>query len=322
MTLKQITLTVMFFILTCISVFAGKEDVYLVLDAPRPEVSDLNVTVTNCPRDNTLPRNWRTSMDPFKNTGDNPLPVRNGLDGLNISGSGSFSIGQFAKMRETIGNKKVIVVDLREESHCLVNNMAVSWYNVDNNLNFGKRPEDILILEKELLNKLMEDKEIKVTCVFKKKDITDMSTWDILNFPVHVETVITEEELVTKYGYGYYRIFVTDGNRPTDEEVDDFINFYKKLSHNTWLHFHCKAGKGRTTTFMVMYDMMYNYDKASRDDIVRRQFLIGGIDLTHTTDEIYKTEKPQERMEFVKKFYEYCRQNGPDYKILWSEWIK
>ena len=67
---------------------------------------------------------------------------------------------------------------------------------------------------------------------------------------------------------------------------------------------------------MAMYDMMRNYDNVSAEDIIKRQWLIGGMNLLEI-DNNY----PEERIQFILKFYEYCRQNGPDYKILWSEWI-
>lgn len=40
------------------------------------------------------------------------------------------------------------------------------------------------------------------------------------------------------------------------ENIDEFIKLYKSLPKDAWLHFHCEAGKGRTTTFLAMYDMM------------------------------------------------------------------
>ncbi|MEQ8224825.1 MAG: hypothetical protein ABRQ37_21075, partial [Candidatus Eremiobacterota bacterium] len=100
------------------------------------------------------------------------------------------------------------------------------------------------------------------------------------------------------------------------KQVDNFITFYKNLSPDTWLYFHCKAGRGRTTTFMTMYDMMRNYDKAGRDDIIKRQWLLGGAKLSEKPVD----EAEKDRWDFIVKFYDYCLQNGPDYKILWSEW--
>ena len=42
-------------------------------------------------------------------------------------------------------------------------------------------------------------------------------------------------------------------------------------------HFHCKEGIGRTTTFMIMYDIMKNYKEVSLNDIIKRQYLPSGI---------------------------------------------
>ena len=75
----------------------------------------------------------------------------------------------------------------------------------------------------------------------------------------------------------YIRIPVTDGNLPTDDMVKYFIDFVSKLPNDTWLHFHCKEGIGRTTTFMIMYDIMKNYKDVSLDDIIKRQVVLSTI---------------------------------------------
>jgi len=263
---------IIFLLLLCNFIgFAQEDQVYVLLNAPLIKDLDINTPVTNFPGDNTLPRNWRICSDPFKNKEEGTLPTRDGLDTLNISGSGSFSTGQFEKMREALGDRKVIIVDLRQEFHGILNNMCIGWENIRNNPNAGKTQEEILLQEKELLDKVKEEKEVTINNMIKKTDASGTVTREFIKIPVHVESVMTEEELVTGYNYGYYRITVTDGYRPDDKQVDNFITFYKNLSPDTWLHFHCKAGRGRTTTFMTMYDMMRNYDKAGRDDIIKRQ---------------------------------------------------
>ena len=44
--------------------------------------------------------------------------------------------------------------------------------------------------------------------------------------------------------------------------VDYFIDFVENQPENTWLHFHCKAGAGRTTTFMIMKYILILDDEA------------------------------------------------------------
>lgn len=326
MLLKKIIFTISFILLCIFIAFPQEKQVFLVIDAPDMiESLDVNTPIENYPGDDTLPIRWRMSTDSFKNHNNITLPVRTGLDKLNISGSKTFSTGQFEKMRQALQGKKVIVVDLREESHGILNNMCISWFNSEsdtqNNLNAGKEPDEILTLEKELLNTIKEKKEVEIDCIKNKEPwinlIKNKEPWKTSKMFVKVSSVMTEEELVTKYGYGYHRIFVTDRHTPKDKQVDNFITFYNKLSPDIWLHFHCRAGIGRTTLFMAMYDMMRNYDNVSAEDIIKRQWLIGGMNLLEI-DNNY----PEERIQFILKFYEYCRHNGPDYKIMWSEWIK
>lgn len=56
----------------------------------------------------------------------------------------------------------------------------------------------------------------------------------------------------------YIRIPVQDRHGPDDDTVNAFVTFVKTLPEDVWLHFHCLAGEGRTTTFMVIYDILRN----------------------------------------------------------------
>lgn len=56
-----------------------------------------------------------------------------------------------------------------------------------------------------------------------------------------------------------------------------FITFVNNQPENSWLHFHCKAGIGRTTTFMIMYDIMKNCNDVSLYDIITRQVILSKI---------------------------------------------
>jgi hypothetical protein len=84
-----------------------------------------------------------------------------------------------------------------------------------------------------------------------------------------------ERDVVGATGASYVRISVTDHARPLDDEVDRFILAVRALPENAWAHFHCEAGRGRTTTFMVLYDILRNANRVSLEDIVRRQKILG-----------------------------------------------
>ena len=85
----------------------------------------------------------------------------------------------------------------------------------------------------------------------------------------------TEEEVAKSLGMNYYRITARDHLWPAPKYVDQFVGWYKTLPKDAWLHFHCAAGAGRTTVFMVMVDMMKN-PTIPLNTILDRQYLIGG----------------------------------------------
>jgi hypothetical protein len=115
---------------------------------------------------------------------------------------------------------------------------------------------------------------------------------------------------------------VTDREAPTDAEVDRFIRLVRELPDGEWLHFHCKAGHGRTTAFMAMYDMMRNAKKVSLDDILKRQFLIGGIDLAaDPLKDDWRYDGAVSRRKSLERFYQYCKANNDGFKQSWSEWL-
>ncbi len=114
----------------------------------------------------------------------------------------------------------------------------------------------------------------------------------------------------------YLRITVTDHEKPLDDQVDLFVETVRNLSQGTWLHFHCRGGAGRTTTFMAMYDMMKNSKNVSFNDIMKRQNLIGGSDLLSGEDE----DGTQDRLDFMNMFYNYCKENQNGFQTSWSQW--
>ncbi|MBO0694928.1 MAG: protein tyrosine phosphatase, partial [Verrucomicrobia bacterium] len=92
---------------------------------------------------------------------------------------------------------------------------------------------------------------------------------------------------------------------------------------NAWAHFHCEAGLGRTTTFMVLYDMLRNATRVSLEDIVRRQAILGyGYDVLQPPEAgNWKAPYMTERAEFIRVFYDYARANPNGRPQLWSEWL-
>lgn len=224
-------------------------------------LSDVNL-VEDAPNNNTLPHHFRI-ISSKTNLGENQDINLEGLDKLNMSGSAQFTESALSLIKDSIPNNySIIAVDLREESHGFINGIAVSWKNSNNSANKGLSLPEVLSAENKLLQSITLDTPI---------------TFHNTKETVVPKSVQNELELTKSKEIGYIRIPVTDGHVPTDDMVDYFIDFVNKLPNNAWLHFHCKAGIGRTTTFMIMYDIMKNYKDVSLDDIIKRQVVLSGM---------------------------------------------
>lgn len=278
------------------------------------------IVVMNMNNESVLPRNFRSSKSDFVRSSARNVSL-DGLRSLNVSGSAQFSEFGFQTMLDSLHHpKNMTIIDLREESHGYINGIAVSWYSVRNRGNIGKSLAQIETKEKELLSNSLSEKNIILSRLVKK-DPEGIRMPLITSIPLTVSKISTEEEMMKRNGLGYLRIPVTDANRPSDDAVDAFVSFMRGLPNENWVHFHCSAGRGRTTAFMVMYDMFRNAKNVSCEDIMRRQFLLGGLDVSDL-GEISSWKYPYfvERYEFLKRFYEYCRSNNDGYATSWSSW--
>jgi predicted protein tyrosine phosphatase len=274
--------------------------------------------VHNMDNDSILPRNFRTTKDSFPKHAPKNLS-RKGFDQLNISGSAQFSEKSFSHMIDTLQQSNPIyILDFREEYHGFLNGAAVSWYAMRNWENVGKSLKEIEKTEKSLLKQSLAQKDVILKRIVFK-DINDGEEYEAASIPFSIERVSTEKEMVKKYQAHYIRIPVTDHCLPADYSVDRFIEFVKKLPKKYWLHFHCAAGRGRTTTFMIMFDMMKNAKKLPFEEIVSRHHYIGGNNFLEKTEIEWKKKIIAiEKAPFLKKFYDYCRSNNDQFKTTWS----
>lgn len=255
-----------------------------------------------------LPKNFRMSIDTLRQD-SSYQPSLEGLKSLKASGSAQFSQKSLQEILQRIPSDNVTIVDLRQESHGFVNGIAVSWYTERDWLNKGKTPEEVIEDENQRLQQLLKT---YIAFVYASKKFP---------VPLWVKNVKTEEELTTFYGLGYIRIPVTDHLRPSNQDVDTFVNFIKAIPKNAlWLHFHCAAGEGRTTTFLVMYDMMRNATHVQIEDIYQRQYLLGGLNFLNEKTNDWKKPYADERKDFLNQFYLYCQQN-PQFQISWTSWL-
>lgn len=251
------------------------------------------------------------------------VPTRQGLDGLNISGSARPTKKQLEDLAPTLkqksGNKPIYVVDLRSETHAIINGHHLSQYGFQNWVNIGKSKDEIIEDEKQLVNSLKGGKityaKIGSSTNYEPKNAVEEE----------VSEALTEEELVTSLGMKYQRITALDHVFQKDAIIDDFIAFYRSLpADGAWLHFHCQAGRGRTTFFMCLYDMLRN-PAVPLKDILYRQTLIGGTSMYNdgTGQAEWRQDLFKEISVMIPVVYAYVQDNVKNgYSVPWSTWKK
>jgi Inositol hexakisphosphate len=265
-----------------------------------------------------LPRNFRTTDDSLKASDGKP-PSTTGLIDLHASGSGEFTADNL-KLLLTRMHGPVTIFDLRQETHIFVNGLPVSWFATRDWANFGRNQSEIEEDEVARVQSLTPGSEIAV----RPGEPVKKGNAGAIPQHVVVKEASIERDLAWSAGTSYVRIAVTDHTRPLDDAVDRFILAVRALPENAWAHFHCEAGLGRTTTFLVLYDMLRNATHVSLEDIVRRQKLLGyDYDVLRPAGPgNWKAPYIENRIAFVRAFYHYARANPNGRPQLWSEWLK
>jgi len=153
--------------------------------------------------------------------------------------------------------RRLLIVDLRQESHAFLDGRAVSWCADKDWSNVGQPPAWITRDEQCQLEKLAAAPDALVYAVHKDAD----GNLQILGSrPLHVTRAETEEMVVerieNRLAISYLRLHVTDHCAPEDDAMRTFLQTLGNVAATTWVHFHCHGGDGRTTTFLTMYDML------------------------------------------------------------------
>lgn len=263
---------------------------------PIKALRDVNI-IQDSDNTNSLPSHFRKTTDISNSSALSSLNIK-GLDQLNISGSGQFTPTNLPLLIENINtNLPIVDIDLRQESHGFINDdTAISFANSNNSANAGLTLDEVIEKENSDLSSIDLNKPL--TLYNNKKTIT----------PALVQN---ESTLAHSNNISYIRIPVTDGNLPNDDMVNYFIDVIESHSENTWFHFHCKAGVGRTTTFMIMYDIIKNGNNVSLNDIIGRQVLLSGISKRDAVD-FYVGNRYNFLNEFYNK-YKGCSSTFSDY---------
>lgn len=264
-----------------------------------------------------MPANFRTCKSMYKRMKGDQYPTREGLEGLRDSGSSFMSVNEMKSMLKKIpaDPSDIIILDLRNESHGYINGHGVSWYSRYKRYNMGLTAQAVERREQKLLADAMAAGTVDIATQAKNKST-------VMETPIKVKSVQTERQLAESLGMKYYRIPIMDYHAPSRANIDQFIEFYKKLPKNAWIHTHCEAGVGRTTITLSMIDMIHNAGKLSYDTIMTRQVLLGGQDVRYSTSsDKYKSENYPKRAAFTKHFYDYAKAH-PQLDMSYTDWCK
>lgn len=266
------------------------------------------------------PRNFRLMTDDWQSDFRGNEPSRAGLERLHASASGQPSESSLAVIREKIleqePDSQIFIVDLRQESHGFANSLPVSWYIEHNAANAGKNSYDVEADEIERLNNLRG-----FDTTFEPLGNEDKQAFKTITIIPRI--IQTERELVEKSKMNYVRFAAADMQFPAPEVVDEFILFVAKLPDNAWLHFHCQAGHGRTTTFLVMYDIMKN-PELSLEEICKRQYLLGGSNLLLEPEgDDWNSKMARDRAKKIRLFYDFVQgTRAEQIGLQWSEQVQ
>jgi len=214
--------------------------------------------------------------------------------GLRASGSRQLDLQPYAEALMSVARKvkhggTLYVADLRQESHVFFNESvpmdamayrAVSWYADMDWANVGQSEEWIRRDEaNQIATVLQRDTNtVQIFCV----DQASKSAGRIVPTgysEVTVTSAVSEEDILKKMSLPcavkYVRIPVPDHCKPKPAAAHRFFSLCKEIralpEEQTWVHFHCHGGDGRTTTFLAMYDM-FCWARAKKKPISVEEF--------------------------------------------------
>lgn len=195
------------------------------------------------------PRFWQADK-PWQ--GFRKHAVTSGGVTISISGSSQPDPDAIGKLiaKEKIG----IFIDLREEIHGFVGStrrtVSLALTNKDNRPSPGVKT-----------GKLLKSEEAALASLRKKGKVAFIGPVNAGSKPEKIKIIEaeTEHEAIEAAGgkARYFRIPITDEMPPKPAAVDKLAEVFKlALSEKRNIHVHCFAGHGRTTTGLVLLDIM------------------------------------------------------------------
>jgi protein tyrosine phosphatase len=223
--------------------------------------------------------------------------------GINAIASAQFSEDELQKLRKKYPDEKIIIVDLRQESHGFINGKAVLWRSYYEKINQNKEVSEILSDEKSRLDQAKKDEEIVINEIIER-DKENGWYKKITPKIITVDKAINEKDLAEKNGFEYQRFPVRDFDIPDEKEFSRMVNFIKNLPKDKKIYVHCAGGKGRTGMFLVTLDIIKNGKKTELAEIFKRQNKMGSAKLDEISkEEAWSEDLAKKRLKMLEDFY-------------------
>jgi len=251
--------------------------------------------------------------------------------GYGLSGSSQPNPPDYDEILRRSGGKKVIDLDLREEPHFFLDGKAVCYevYPIPSSEWYHSKEKDVLAYEEKLYKKLISPVELfeHVPGTEDEKDNKDPAV------PFSLKEL--ESDVCVSKAIQYERVTITDGQRPKDIDTDNLVQIFRKAHlEEFWLHIHCRDGRGRTNTSMVMYEMFYHAKTKNIFEILANHPTVdllklqaGDLKGPISMDVYPYFSWKANRTDFLFKFFQYCYDHFDDLhskegpKTLFSQYV-
>ncbi|KPW17942.1 Effector protein hopD2 [Pseudomonas cannabina pv. alisalensis] len=297
----------------------GMNRVLLRYAVPPRETEDQCVMVID-----KMPPPKHGKMSFFRTTNDlSKLPLgmeTGGLSDLKLAGCERISsVEQVKSIRAALGGGPLTVLDLREESHAIVNGLPITLRGPMDWANAGLSQVDGAARESAMITELKRTKSLTlVDANYVKGKKSNPQTTELKNLNVR-----SEREVVTEAGATYRRVAITDHNRPSPEATDELVDIMRHcLQANESLVVHCNGGRGRTTTAMIMVDMLKNARNHSAETLITRMAKLSYDYNMTDLGSISALKRPflEDRLKFLQAFHDYARNNPSGLSLNWTQW--
>jgi len=229
---------------------------------------------------NKLPRNFR-DLEQFN---------------LKASASAQFNEDELKNIILKNPDKKITVVDLRIEYHGFWDNKAIAFKNIsqiNNSLTGFDYNHD---QEKKILLENIYNHDKSLFPNFLSSELNSFNKQ---------QQILTEQEICQKNNCHYQRFGIEDHHFPNTKQFQQIIEFLQKIesSPNSKIHVHCAAGRGRTAIFLVIYDILKNYQNSTIDEIFIRHAQLGGANLINIQNEYEWSNEEKKHISILYNFY-------------------